>query len=81
MYISVISADLKLSSTSVYLIGMAAIFLITALLHLTEFWIIFYGFVYLLGLPSGYLILMIYSICNITDSSWGEKILSVLNHF
>ncbi|XP_060580172.1 chitin synthase chs-2-like isoform X1 [Ruditapes philippinarum] len=70
---SFISDDLKLSSTSVYLIGMAAIFLITAVLHLSEFWIIFYGFVYLLGLPSGYLVLMIYSICNITDSSWGTR--------
>ncbi|XP_060607022.1 chitin synthase chs-1-like [Ruditapes philippinarum] len=68
-----ISEDLKLSSTSVYLIGITAIFFITAVLHLSEFWIIFYGFVYLLGLPSSYLILMIYSICNITDSSWGTR--------
>ncbi|XP_060561280.1 chitin synthase chs-2-like [Ruditapes philippinarum] len=68
-----ISENMKMSSTSVYLIGMAIIFFVTALLHLTEFWAIFYGIIYLLGLPTGYLILMIYSICNITDTSWGTR--------
>ncbi|XP_053386950.1 uncharacterized protein LOC123542823 [Mercenaria mercenaria] len=71
--VNFISEDIRISSTSLYLLGMAALFLVTALLHLGEFWSIFYGFVYLLGLPSGYLILMIYSICNITDSSWGTR--------
>jgi chitin synthase len=48
------------------------LFLVTALLHLPEAYALLHGLVYLAALPAGNLLLIIYSVCNITDRSWGE---------
>lgn len=32
-----------------------------------------HGVLYLLTIPSGYLLLVIYSICNLNDVSWGTR--------
>ena len=70
--VPVISDDIKVSTTTVYLGLMVALFLITGILHLGEFLFLLHGLWFFLCLPAGYLILMIYSICNITDRSWGK---------
>ncbi|XP_053387016.1 chitin synthase-like isoform X2 [Mercenaria mercenaria] len=70
---SFISDKIRISTTSVYLFSVAGLVVLAAILHLREFPCVFHGFVYLLFLPAGYLILIIYSICNITDSSWGTR--------
>ncbi|XP_023931466.1 uncharacterized protein LOC106150672 [Lingula anatina] len=64
---------LPLSTTSLYFMGIVGIFLVAGLMHLTESYALLHGVWYLLCLPSGYLLLMIYSICNITDRSWGTR--------
>lgn len=46
--------------------------MVTALCHPTEAYCLLHGVWYLLCLPSGYLFLTIYSVCNLTDRSWGE---------
>nr|KAG5707324.1 hypothetical protein BaRGS_005291 [Batillaria attramentaria] len=66
-----ISLDLPVSVTTLYFAGLAAMFVVAALLHLREFWNLAHALWYLLCLPSGYLVLTIYGVCNITDSSWG----------
>ncbi|KAH3782572.1 hypothetical protein DPMN_160489 [Dreissena polymorpha] len=68
-----ISPDIKFSATTVYLGFMITLFLLTGLLHLKEFFNLFHGFWYLLFLPAGYLILTLYSICSITDITWGTR--------
>ncbi|KAL3887058.1 hypothetical protein ACJMK2_027014 [Sinanodonta woodiana] len=76
-----ISDDFPLSTTSLYLGIVIAIFTVTGLLHFNELFYLLHGIWYLLCLPSGYLLLTIYSICNITDRSWGtreEKDMSVV---
>ena len=60
-----------------YLGGLCGIFIAAALLHPNEFTCLFHGIWYLLCLPSGYLLLTIYSLCNITDRSWGKYTLQV----
>uniref|UniRef100_K1QY68 Ankyrin repeat and SAM domain-containing protein 1A n=1 Tax=Magallana gigas TaxID=29159 RepID=K1QY68_MAGGI len=67
----VISSHFPVSFVTLYLGIMCAIFLITTLLHPYDFTCLLNGFTYLLCLPSGYFVLNIYSIVNITDSSWG----------
>jgi chitin synthase len=42
-------------------------------MHLPEVFCLFHGIWYLLCLPAGNLIMMIYSICNLTDRSWGTR--------
>lgn len=66
-----ISMDIPVSITTIYFAFLAAMFMLTALLHPKELYCLFHFLWYLLCLPSAYLILMIYSICNLTDSSWG----------
>ena len=61
-------------SVSVMYIGMFAFtFLIAALLHPTEFFSLFHCIWYLLALPSGYLLLLIYSAANLDSQSWGTR--------
>ena len=61
--------------STLYLAGLSGIFIAAALLHPNEFTCLFHGIWYLLCLPSGYLLLTIYSLCNITDRSWGKHTL------
>ena len=70
--VSDISVDLPMSVTTLYFSILVGIFLMAGLLHPREIYCLLHGVWYLLCLPSGYLVLIIYSICNITDSSWGE---------
>lgn len=58
--------------SSLYLAGLIGIFFLAAMLHPTEAGCLGHGFWYLLCLPSGYLLLIVYSICNMTDRSWGK---------
>lgn len=64
--------ELPANVSSLYLGGLIGIFLLAALLHPTEAFCLFNGIWYLLCLPSGYLLLIVYSICNMTDRSWGK---------
>ena len=58
--------------STLYLAGLSGIFTAAALLHPKEFKCLLHGVWYLLCLPSGYLLLTIYSLCNLTDRSWGK---------
>jgi len=59
--------------SSLYLGGLIGIFFLGALLHPTEAFCLLNGVWYLLCLPSGYLLLIVYSVCNMTDRSWGKQ--------
>ncbi|XP_078360423.1 uncharacterized protein LOC144644771 isoform X1 [Oculina patagonica] len=59
--------------STMYLAGLSGIFLAAALLHPNEFMCLLHGIWYILCLPSGYLLLTIYSLCNLTDRSWGTR--------
>ena len=60
--------------STLYLAGLSGIFLAAAMLHPNEFMCLFHGVWYILCLPSGYLLLTTYSLCNLTDRSWGRFI-------
>lgn len=59
--------------SSMFVIGMAAIYLVTALMHPQEFNLVFYGFLYIICIPSAYLLLTIYSMVNLNNVSWGTR--------
>ena len=59
--------------SSLYLLGLMGIYFLAAILHPTEAACLGHGLWYLLCLPSGYLLLVVYSICNMTDRSWGKE--------
>lgn len=71
-FFTVISDHFPVSFLTLYLGVMCAIFLITTLLHPYDFTCLLNGLSYLFCLPSAYVLLYIYSIINIIDSSWGK---------
>lgn len=57
----------------IFLGAMMFIFLFAAILHPWEFSCIIYGALYFLCVPSGFLLLVIYSLCNMNVISWGTR--------
>lgn len=61
------------SPSAIFLIAMTGSFFIAACLHPQEFWCITAGIIYLLSIPSMYLLLILYSIINLNVVSWGTR--------
>ncbi|ETN60018.1 chitin synthase [Anopheles darlingi] len=61
------------SPSAIFLIAMTGSFFIAACLHPQEFWCIASGIIYLLSIPSMYLLLILYSIINLNVVSWGTR--------
>ncbi|KAM8766238.1 chitin synthase chs-2-like [Acanthopagrus schlegelii] len=74
---SIIGAMVKektiLTPSSLFVVIMAIIYIITALLHPQEIQLVFHGFLYILCIPSAYLLLTIYSMVNMNNVSWGTR--------
>uniref|UniRef100_A0A671XER4 chitin synthase n=1 Tax=Sparus aurata TaxID=8175 RepID=A0A671XER4_SPAAU len=62
-----------LTPSSLFVVIMAIIYIITALLHPQEIQLVFHGFLYILCIPSAYLLLTIYSMVNMNNVSWGTR--------
>ncbi|XP_063047742.1 chitin synthase 1 [Engraulis encrasicolus] len=62
-----------ITPTGIFLISMAIMYLVTAILHPQEFSNIIYGLMYFICIPSGYLLLTIYSLVNMNNVSWGTR--------
>ena len=61
------------SPTAWFLLGTTAIFIISGLLHPQEMTVLPYGILYFLLIPTMYLLLIIYSLCNMHVVSWGTR--------
>ena len=61
------------SPSGIFLLSLTASFIICGLLHPQEFNCLPAGFVYYLTVPSMYLLLIIYSVFNMNDVSWGTR--------
>lgn len=65
------------SPSAIFLISLSSSFFIAACLHPQEFWCIVPGIIYLLSIPSMYLLLILYSIINLNVVSWGTREVAV----
>merc|ERR1719435_731598 len=65
------------SPSAIFLIAMIGSFFVAACLHPQEFWCVVPGLIYLLCIPSMYLLLIIYSITNLNVVSWGTREVAV----
>ncbi|CAG0919230.1 unnamed protein product [Notodromas monacha] len=61
------------SPSAIFLIALSGSFFIAACLHPQEFWCIVPGLLYLLLIPSMYLLLIIYGLVNLNNVSWGTR--------
>ena len=57
----------------IFFITMVVVFVTTAALHPQEFGLVVYGLMYFLCIPSGYLLLTIYSMVNMNNVTWGTR--------
>ncbi|XP_078571952.1 uncharacterized protein LOC144859300 [Branchiostoma floridae x Branchiostoma japonicum] len=64
---------LPVDVTTLYVAIVAGIHIVAALLHPREFTSIIHGVVYLFTLPCVYILMNVYSVCNLTDQSWGTR--------
>lgn len=65
------------SPSAIFLISLSSSFFIAACLHPQEFWCIVPGIIYLLSIPSMYLLLILYSIINLNVVTWGTREVAV----
>ncbi|XP_078585839.1 chitin synthase chs-2-like [Branchiostoma floridae x Branchiostoma japonicum] len=56
-----------------YFIATIGMFLVTGLLHFREINCLLHGILYFIALPTTFIFLNIYGVCNITDKSWGTR--------
>ena len=66
------STDMKRIMNLLSHVTQVTLFILTALLHPSEATNLVHGIWYFLALPSGSLLLQIYSVANLTDKSWGK---------
>uniref|UniRef100_UPI0037E98F86 chitin synthase chs-2-like n=1 Tax=Semicossyphus pulcher TaxID=241346 RepID=UPI0037E98F86 len=62
-----------LTPSSLFIIALACFYLVTAALHPQEVGLIVFGLLYILSIPSAYLLLSIYSMVNMNNVSWGTR--------
>ncbi len=68
-----VAEDSWTSPNAIFLMLLFSIFIIAAVTHPQEFWCLVPGALYFLCIPSGYLLLLIYSLCNLNIVSWGTR--------
>ena len=74
---STVSDKLKSIAISTwYLGGILFIFVIAALLHISDIFVLFKGILYLFCLPSGFILMTAFALCNLTNQSWGTRVKS-----
>ncbi|XP_063977240.1 chitin synthase chs-2 isoform X2 [Diachasmimorpha longicaudata] len=61
------------SPSAIFLMSLSSSFFIAACLHPQEFWCVVPGIIYLLSIPSMYLLLILYSIINLNVVTWGTR--------
>jgi chitin synthase len=62
-----------LDPSAVFLPCVATIFIVTGILHPNEMLNLLHGFLYLITIPGGYLLLVTYALCNLHVVSWGTR--------
>lgn len=71
--INIIKDGTALSPSALFLMLMIGQLVIAALLHPAEIYCFPHILIYIITLPSMYLLLIIYSVCNLNDITWGTR--------
>lgn len=61
------------SPNVIFLTGLVSIFTIAGILHPQEFFCLVYGLLYFLTVPSTFILLTVYYLCNLNNVSWGTR--------
>ncbi|KAL3268213.1 hypothetical protein HHI36_007337 [Cryptolaemus montrouzieri] len=69
--------DGLLAPTSIFFFLLIMEFVVAAILHPKEYYCLKYGIIYYITVPSMYMLLMIYSVFNMNNVSWGTRDVTV----
>ncbi|XP_066253334.1 chitin synthase chs-2-like isoform X2 [Euwallacea similis] len=72
-----IHEDGLLAPSSLFFFIMMGEYIVAAIIHPKEFYCLKYGIIYLITVPSMYMLLVIYSVFNMNNVSWGTREISV----
>jgi len=61
------------SPSVIFLIFVSVVFAISALLHPNEFSCLFHGLLYFVALPTSFIFMVVFYICNLNNVSWGTR--------
>jgi chitin synthase len=67
------AAEGPLSPMSLFFFILVGVMVTSAILHPQEFWCLAAGVVYYVTIPSTYMLLIVYAICNLNNVSWGTR--------
>jgi len=70
---NIVKQGTLLTPSSLFIIALASFYLFTSILHPQEIGLICYGLIYIISIPSAYLLLAIYSMVNMNNVSWGTR--------
>lgn len=68
-----ISEEGIFTPSAVFLYVLVGVFLVAGFFHPHELTDLFWGLLYFICIPAGYLLLTIYAICNLNNVSWGTR--------
>ncbi|XP_041107400.1 uncharacterized protein LOC121316388 [Polyodon spathula] len=76
-FLSIIADMVKqqtfITPSGLFLIFLVVLYFLASLMHPQEFHLVLYGLIYLICVPSAYLLLTIYSLVNLNNISWGTR--------
>ena len=61
------------SPNVVFLTGLVSVFMVAGILHPQEFFCLVYGALYFMVVPSTFILLTVYYLCNLNNVSWGTR--------
>ncbi|XP_077968967.1 chitin synthase chs-2-like isoform X2 [Styela clava] len=62
-----------LNPNSIFMLAMIFMYAFTGIIHPTEMLCLLHGLLYYLLVPSAFILLMVYSLCNMNNVSWGTR--------
>ncbi|XP_058877800.1 chitin synthase chs-1-like [Acipenser ruthenus] len=62
-----------ITPSGLFFIFLVVLYFVAALMHPQEFHLVLYGFIYIICVPSAYLLLNIYTLVNLNNISWGTR--------
>ena len=62
-----------MAPSSIFFVATFGIFFVSAALHPQEFLCLIYLLIYYITIPSMYMLLIIYSLCNLNNITWGTR--------
>ncbi|XP_045915056.1 chitin synthase chs-2-like [Micropterus dolomieu] len=73
LIVNIVKDETIVTPSSIFILTLVCTYFIAALMHPQEVGLVFFGLLYIICIPSAYLLLAIYSMVNMNNVSWGTR--------